>query len=102
MPPKDTKSPNTISVCTLSRYWRCFLIVFPLRVLVIVANKLIVDGRRPQFTRLALVSAVRCFLLRNCLQPKILWIFSDLNCVLFSHGAGVNKVGIGGILVMSS
>ena len=48
-------------IWNLSRYWNCILMVFPFGVLVIVAKDPIVDGRRPELTRLSLVSAVRCF-----------------------------------------
>ena len=60
-PPKATHSPKTMSIWTFSRYWHRFLIVFPLRGLAIVAKDPIVDGRRPELTRLSLVAAVRCF-----------------------------------------
>ena len=58
-PPKATQSPKTMYIWTFSRYWRRFLIVFPLLGLLIVAKEPIVDGRRPYLTRLALVAAVR-------------------------------------------
>ena len=74
---------------------------FTLVGLVMVAKELIVDGRRPEFTRLVLVSTARCFWLRNCLQPKMRWIFRDSKCVQFLHGDGVNDGWIGGILVAS-
>ena len=61
----------------------------------IVAKEKIVDGRRSELTRLALVSAVRWFLLWNCLQPKMRWILRGSKCVIFSHGAGVYEGGIG-------
>ena len=73
----------------------------PLGVLTIVAKEPRVDGRRAELTRTSLVAAVSYFVLRNYLQPKILWRFSDLDCFLFSHAAVVNEVGIGGILVAS-
>ena len=60
-PPKATESPNIMFIWTLSRYWRCFLMGFPLGGLEMVSNEPIIDGRRPEFTRLALVAAVRCF-----------------------------------------
>ena len=44
---------------------------------------------------------MRCFLLRNFLQTNMQWRFSDLSCVRFSHVAGVDDVGIEGILVAS-
>ena len=65
------------------------------------ANEPIVDGIRPEFTRLELVSTVRCFLLRNYLQPKMRWRFRYSNCVRLSHGASVDDGGIGGRLVAS-
>ena len=58
-----------------------------------------IDVSIPEFTRLALVAAVRCFLFLNFLQPKMRWIFKDSNWVLFSHGAGVDDGGIGGRLL---
>ena len=66
-----------------------------------VSKELIVDERRPKFTRLALVAVVRCFLLWNCLQPKMRWKFRYSNCVQFLHCAGVDDGGIGGRLVAS-
>ena len=99
--PKATQSPNTIYVWKLSRYWRRFLIDFPLVGLAIVAKEPLVDGRRSELTRLALVAVVRFFLLRDYLQPKILWRFSESNCVLFVHGSGIDEGKIGGILVAS-
>ena len=60
-----------------------------------------VDGSRPEFTKLALVAAVRCFWFLNCLQPNMQCRFKDSNWVLFSHGAGVEDGGIGGRLLAS-
>ena len=100
-PPKAKQSPKTMSIWTLSRYWRHFLMVLPLGLLAMVAKEPIVDRRRPDFIRLALVATVRCFWLRNCLQPKMLWRFRDLNCVRLFHGAGVDDRLIGGRLVAS-
>ena len=60
-PPKAAQSPKTMSIWNLSRYWCRFLVVFPLGGLVVMAKDTIVDGRRPELTRLALVAAVRCF-----------------------------------------
>ena len=57
-----------------------------------------VDGSRPEFTKLAFVAAVRCFWFLNCLHPNMRWRFKDSNWVLFSHGAGVDDGGIGGRL----
>ena len=54
MTPKAIKSPKTMSIWNFSRYWRHFLIVLPLGGLVMVAKETIVDGRRPELTRLAL------------------------------------------------
>ena len=45
-PPKATQLPNTMSIWNLSRYWRRFLMVFPLGGLATVAKETIVDGRR--------------------------------------------------------
>ena len=59
-----------------------------------VAKETIVDGRISELTRLAFFATMRCFLFRNFLQLKILWIFSDSNCVLFLHLAGVDEGGI--------
>ena len=60
-PSKASQSPKTMYVCNLSRYWRRFWMGFPLGGFEIVAKESIVDGIRPEFTRLALVAAVRCF-----------------------------------------
>ena len=60
-PPKATQSPKTMSIWNFLRYWCRFLIVFPLVGFLIVAKEPIVDGRRPEFTILALVSVVRFF-----------------------------------------
>ena len=57
------------------------------------------DGIRPEFTKLAFVAAVRCFLFLNCLHPKMWCRFKDSNWVLFSHGAGVDNRGIVGRLL---
>ena len=67
----------------------------------IIAKYPMVNRRIPELTRLELVALVRCFLLRNWLHPKILFIFSDSNGVLFLHGYGVDEGGTGGILVES-
>ena len=74
---------------------------FPLEGFAIVAKEPILDGSRPDFTKLSLVDAVRCFWFLNCLQPNIRCIFKDSNWVLFSHGKGVNDEGIGGRLLAS-
>ena len=100
-PHKATQSPNTMSIWNFSRYWRRFLMGFPLGGLKMVAKEPMVDGRRPDFTRPALVAAVRCFWLRNCLQPKMQWRFRDSNWIQFSHGAGVYYGGIWGRLLAS-
>ena len=60
-----------------------------------------VDGSRPEFTKLASVAAVRCFWFLNCLHPNIRWRFNESKWVLFSHGAGVDDEGIGGRLEAS-
>ena len=60
-----------------------------------------VDGSRPEFTKLAFVAAVRCFWFLNCLHPKMRCRFKDLNWVIFSHGAGVDNGGIGVMLLAS-
>ena len=72
---------------------------FPLGGLAIVAKEMMVDGSRPEFTRIALVAAVRCFWFLNCPQPKMRCRFKESNWVLFSHGAGVDYGGIGGKLL---
>ena len=90
-----------MSIWKFWRYCHWFLIVFSLGGLSIVAKEPIFDGRRPELTRLALVAAVRCLWLRNYLQPNMRWRLRDSNCVLFSHGAGVNEGWIGGRLVAS-
>ena len=59
-----------------------------------MAKELMLDGIRPEFTILALVATVRCFLILNCLQPKMWWSFKDSKWVLLSHGAGVDDGGI--------
>ena len=100
-PPKATQSPKTMPIW---KFWGTvvdFWFFFPLVGFLIVAKELILDGRIHELTILALVSAVRCFWLRNFLQPKMQWRLRDLNCVLFSHGASVNEGGIGGRLVAS-
>ena len=66
-----------------------------------VAKDPMFDRRRPELTIFLLVSAVRLFLLRNWQHPKILYRFSDSNCVIFLHGAGVDEGGIGRRLVAS-
>ena len=58
-PPKATQSPNTMSIWTLSRYCRLFFIGFPLGGLDMVSTYPMVDGRRPELARPALVAAVR-------------------------------------------
>ena len=98
-PPKATHSPKTMSIWNFYRYWRRFLMGFPLVGLVMVEKEPIVDRRRPKFTRLVLVAAVRCFWLRNCLQSKMRWKFRDSNYVWFSHGVGLDDGVIGGRLV---
>ena len=60
-----------------------------------------VDGSRPEFTKLEFVAEVRCFWFMNFLHPNMQWRFKDSNCVLFSHGAGVDYGGIRGRLVVS-
>ena len=66
-----------------------------------VAKEPMVDSRIPDLTILDLVAAVRCFLLHNLRHPKILYIFSDYNCVLFLYGAGDDEGGTGGRLIAS-
>ena len=100
-PPKATQSPKTMSIWTLYRNWRLFLMGFPLGGLEIVAKEPMVDGSRPELTRLAFVSAVICFWFLNFLQLKIRWIFKDSNWFLFSHGAGVDYGGIWGRMLAS-
>ena len=60
-PPKATQSPKNMYIWTLSSYWRRFFLVFSLGGLAMVAKETIVDRIRPEFTKLALVAAVRCF-----------------------------------------
>ena len=55
--------------------------VFPLVGFDVVEKEQIFDWRRPEFTRLALVAALRCFLLLNFLQPNMLMRFKDSDCV---------------------
>ena len=88
--PKVTQSPKTTSICNLSRYCYRFLMVFILGRLAMISKEPIVDRKGTEFIRLAFVAAVRCFLLRNCLQPKMWWRFRDSDCVRFSRSAGVD------------
>ena len=74
---------------------------FPLEGFLIVTKEPMVDVSRPEFTKLALVAAVRCFWFLNFLQPKIRCRFKESNWVLFSHGAGVDDGGLGGRLLES-
>ena len=67
-PHKATQSQKTISVWNFSMYWRRLLVGCSLGGLAMVAKETIFDVRRPDFTTLALVAAVRCFWLRNCLN----------------------------------
>ena len=71
----------------------------PLGGLAIVSKEPIVDGRISELTRLALVSAVRCFSLRNFLQPNIWWGLRYSKYFLFLHGSGVDEDGTVSILV---
>ena len=64
----------------------------------IVAKEPMVDGSMPEFSKLAFVTAVRCFWFLNFLHLNIRWVFKESNLVLFSHGAGVDNGGIGGRL----
>ena len=100
-PPKETQSPKTMSIWNFSRYWCFFLMGFTLGGFTMVTKEPKVDGRRPEFIRLALVAELRCFLLRNFLQPNMRWRFRVLNCVWFLHGASVDYGGIKGRLVAS-
>ena len=90
-----------MSMWTLSRNWRCFLMGVTLQGFVIVAKEPMVDGSIPEFTKLAFVAAVRWFWFLNYLHPKMMCRFKDLNWVIFSHCAGVNAGGIGGRLLVS-
>ena len=83
-PPKAKQSPKTMSICTLSRYWRCLLIVFPLGGLPIVSKEPIVYRRRPKLTRILFVAAVTCF---DCGIAYNLRSCGDLviNTVSYSH-----------------
>ena len=74
---------------------------FPLGLLDIVANYVMVEGIIPELMILALVDAVRCFWLRNRQHSKILCGFNDSNCFLFLHGVGVDDGGTGRRLVAS-
>ena len=58
-----------------------------------------VDGSRPEFTKLAFVAAVRYFWFMNVLHLKMRCRFNDSNWVIFSHGAGVDNGMIGGRLL---
>ena len=66
-----------------------------------VAKEPMVYERRPEFTRIELVAAVRWFWLRNCLHPNMRWRCRDSNWVQLSHGAGVDDGGIWGRLLAS-
>ena len=90
-----------MSIWTFSRYWRWQLMRFPLGVLDILEKEPMVDGKRPEFTIIAFVAAVRLFWLRNFLQPKMRCRFRDLDWVWFLHGYGVDNIGIGGRLIES-
>ena len=72
-------------------YWRRLLVGCSLGGLAMVAKETIFDVIRPDFTTLALVSAERCFSLRNFLQPYIWWGLRHLKYFLFLHGAGVDE-----------
>ena len=74
---------------------------FPLRGLDIVAKDPMMDGRRPELTRLALFSVARWFLLRNWWHLQSLYIFCESNCVLFLHDSGVDEGCTDRILVVS-
>ena len=90
-----------MSIWTLSRYLHHLFLGFTLGGLAIVVTDPMVYMTRPELTRIALVSAVRQFLLRNWQHPKILCRFSDSNCVLFYHGAGFDEGGTDGTLVVT-
>ena len=77
------------------------MIGFPFAGFAIVSKEPMVDGSRPEVTKLAFIVAVRCFWLINGLHPNIMWRLNDSNWVLFSHGAGVDDGGIGGRLEAS-
>ena len=100
-PPKATQSSNTMYMWTFSRNWLRFLMGFPLEGFSIVAKEPMVDGSRPEFTKLAFVAVVRCFWFLNCIHLKMLCIFKESNWVIFSHGAGVDDGEIGGRLLAS-
>ena len=72
------------------------MIGFPFAGFAIVAKEPMLDGSRPEFTKLAFVAAVRCFWFLNFLHPNMHWRFKDSNWVIFSHGAGVDDAVIGG------
>ena len=84
-----------MSIWDLSRNCLRFLVGFPFAGFAIVSKEPMVDGSRPEFTKLAFVAAVRYFWFLNCLHPNILWRCNDSNWVLFSHVAGVDDGGIG-------
>ena len=77
------------------------MVGFTLAGFVIVEKDPMVDGSRPEFTKLAFVSAVRYFWILNFLLPNTRWRFKDSNWVLLSYGAGVYDGGIGGRLLAS-
>ena len=87
-----------MSLWNLSRNCLCFFIGFPFAGFAILAKEPMLDGSRPELTKLAFVAAVRCFWFLNCLHPNMRWIFKDSNWVILSHGAGVDDGGIGGRL----
>ena len=87
-----------MSVWILSSNCLRFLTGFPFYGFAIVAKEPMVDGSRPELTKLAFVASVRCFWFLNCLHPNILWRFNDSNWVILSHGAGVEYGVIGGRL----
>ena len=77
------------------------MIGFTLEGFAIVAKEPMVDGSRPDSTKLTFFAAVRRFWFLNCLHQNMRWIFKVSNWVLFSHDVGVGNRGIGGRLVAS-
>ena len=77
------------------------MIGFPFAAFAIVAKEPMVDGIRPEFTKLEFVAAVRCFWFLNFLHLNMRWIFKDPKWVIFSHGTGVDDGGVWGRLEAS-
>ena len=100
-PPRATQSSKTMSIWTLSNYFRRFLMDFLFGGFGIVAKDPIVEVIIPELTRLEFLAEVIWVWLRKRLQPKILRRLRDSNCVLLSQGSDVEYKGTGGSLEMS-